>query len=377
MALQAEVRTFTSAVSTERGDWIIKGFIDVARNIYTIPVDRRYGAGSRITQTPLYESEQLSSVQGAAQMNTHSLPRKVRDVVIPPVKCQGIKSKLVRFILGSISWDGAGRWIEPFAGSGVMIFNVQPKCAVVNDINPHIVKLYQRIYDGSLTPQLVRKHLEQEGQKLSTDGDDYYYVVRERFNQTGSPLDFLFLNRSCFNGVMRFNRKGQFNVPFCRKPDRFRPAYVTKIVNQVARIREIMQGKTWEFRVGDWRDCLKDAQANDFVYLDPPYIGRHTDYYDQWSEQDATELADIAQALPGGFALSMWKENKYRSNQYINQHWAGMVERVFTHFYHVGSTENLRNAMEEALLIKPGYEAPVLKDSNTSPAIQLDLLPGS
>jgi len=308
-------------------------------------------------------------------MNTHGLPRKVRSVVIPPVKCQGIKTKLVPFILGNIAWNGRGRWIEPFLGSGVVLFNVQPKRAVVSDVNPHIITLYQRIQDGSLTPHHVREHLEQEGQKLLADGDAHYYRVRERFNQNRSSLDFLFLNRSCFNGVMRFNRKGQFNVPFCRKPERFRPAYITKIVNQVARIRDMMQGKAWEFRVGDWRDSLKDAQDSDFVYLDPPYVGRHTDYYDQWSAQDAAELAAATQALPCGFALSMWKENRYRSNQHINQHWNGMIERAFTHFYHVGSTENLRNAMEEALLIRPGYEAHVEENPVTSPAVQLDLLP--
>ena len=227
------------------------------------------------------------------------------------------------------------------------------------------------IYDGSLTPEEVRAYLTAEGKKLLLKGEDHYYLVRERFNKTGNPFDFIFLNRSCFNGVIRFNSKGEFNVPFCRKPDRFRQAYVTKIVNQISQIRKIMQGKDWEFRVGDWRKCLENLTADDFVYLDPPYIGRHTDYYQQWSEEDAAELARLARNLPCGFALSMWKKNRYRTNEHLGRYWEGLVERTFTHFYHVGSTENLRNAMEEALLIKPGYETASLETTTAAKPIQL------
>ncbi|MCI0520947.1 MAG: Dam family site-specific DNA-(adenine-N6)-methyltransferase [Chloroflexi bacterium] len=289
-------------------------------------------------------------------MNFVPLPRRSAKAIIPPIKCQGIKTKLVEFILANIRWEGAGRWIEPFLGSGVVLFSVQPERALVNDINPHIINLYRKVYEGSLSSSMVREHLTEEGKRLLRE-ENYYYTVRERFNQTGEALDFLFLNRSCFNGLMRFNKKGEFNVPFCRKPDRFRPAYITKIVNQVKNLKQIMGGKDWEFRAGDWRECFNGTDKDDFVYLDPPYIGRHTDYYEQWSDADAIELASKAQSLPCGFALSMWKENKYRLNDHIPDYWTNTVERTMTHFYHVGSTESLRNSMEEALLIKPGYEA--------------------
>jgi DNA adenine methylase len=305
-------------------------------------------------------------------MNFVPLPRtNVKHVLIPPIKCQGIKTKLVDFVLANVCWDGSGRWIEPFLGSGVMLFNVRPERAIVNDINPHIISLYRQIFDGRLTSDMVADHLTQEGQLLLRRGEEHYYTIRARFNQTANPLDFLFLNRSCFNGVMRFNRKGEFNVPFCRKPDRFRQAYVTKIVNQIKAIQKAMRGKDWAFRVGDWRACLEEIQVNDFVYLDPPYIGRHTDYYDHWSEEDAADLARAAKALPGGFALSMWKENKYRTNSHLAQHWNGLIERTVTHFYHVGSTEDLRNSMEEALLIKPGYESSSPYVLHKKPASQM------
>jgi DNA adenine methylase len=305
-------------------------------------------------------------------MINQGLPRMIDRIIVPPIKCQGIKTRLVKFILENIYWNGKGRWIEPFSGSGVVLFNVQPEKAIINDINPHIIRLYQMIYRRDLSPEEVRTYLTNEGRKLLSKGEEYYYVVRERFNRTGNPLDFIFLNRSCFNGVIRFNSKGEFNVPFCRKKDRFRRSYITKIVNQIKQIQRVMMTKDWEFLIGDWRECLKNVEKDDFVYLDPPYIGRHTDYYQQWSEDDAAELARITRDLPCGFALSMWKENKYRLNDHIARHWSGLVERTCTHFYHVGSTEDLRNAMEEALLIKPGYEA-IPFVTQISKSIQLEL----
>lgn len=285
------------------------------------------------------------------------LPRRISRPQVPPIKCQGIKTKLVDFIASNVSWDGRGRWIEPFLGSGVVLFNVGPERAIANDSNPHIINLYKQLYAGDLTPEMIRLYLTEEGEKLRTHGGDYYYKVRDRFNRTGDVKDFLFLNRSCFNGMLRFNSKGGFNVPFCHKPNRFRKAYVTKIVNQATAVARIMHGKDWEFTVGDWRDCLNGANEQDFVYLDPPYVGRHTDYYNQWTEDEANELAETVQSLPCGFAISTWKENKYRTNARIENHWNHVIERTRSHFYHVGAKESNRHSMEEALLIKSGHEA--------------------
>lgn len=286
-------------------------------------------------------------------MNT--LPKTVSRVIVPPIKCQGIKTKLIPFITSNIQWEGEGRWIEPFLGSGVVAFNVQPKRALLNDSNPHIINLYRGIHDGTITPEIVSSYLKDEGARLFSEGETHYYHIRERFNAEKSPLDFLFLSRACFNGLMRFNKRGYFNVPFCRKPDRFRDAYITKIVNQVRAIKDVMWDRDWAFTNTDWRECLKQANSGDFVYLDPPYVGRHTDYYNQWSAREADELAHQAQALPCGIALSMWKANKYRHNEHIESSWGALTERTESHFYHVGSTEDLRNEMIEALLISPAF----------------------
>ncbi|MEO0080959.1 MAG: Dam family site-specific DNA-(adenine-N6)-methyltransferase [candidate division WOR-3 bacterium] len=294
------------------------------------------------------------------------LPKSLPRVWAPPVKCQGIKTKLVDFIARSIVWDGVGRWIEPFLGSGVVLFNLLPERCLASDTNAHIIRLYQDIQTGAVTPKAVRDYLTQAGAELAKHGGDYYYAVRRQFNEEGGSLRLLFLNRSCFNGVMRFNSRGDFNVPFGHKPARFSKAYVTKIANQVAKAASAMAGRDWVFRTQDWRTTLKQASPEDFVYLDPPYIGRHTDYYNQWTEEDAQALARVAHDLPCGVALSMWKENRYRENGHLAASWADYVWREFSHFYHVGPTENLRNQMTEVLAIKPGWQA----DSESQPVLR-------
>jgi DNA adenine methylase len=165
---------------------------------------------------------------------------------------------------------------------------------------------------------------------------------------------------------MRFNSKGEFNTPFCRKPDRFRKPYITKIVNQVERVRAVMKNKDWEFRCCDWKEAFREAKEGDFIYMDPPYIGRHTDYYNKWTEKDAIELAEWAMRTPAGFALSMWGKNVYRQNTYIEKYWKNVVVRYYRHFYHVGSFESLRHEMIEALVIKKGYEATSLHDMSAN-----------
>jgi len=165
-------------------------------------------------------------------------------------------------------------------------------------------------------------------------------------------LDFVFLNRSCFNGVMRFNRHGKFNVPYCHKKDRFSQAYITKIVNQIRRLEEVISMHDWTFMVADFRKTLGSTQPGDFVYADPPYAGRHVDYFNSWSEVDEEELARLLKGQACPFILSTWHSNEFRRNLLIEKNWNFPDFHVLLreHFYHVGSSEDLRHPMVEALI---------------------------
>ncbi len=272
-------------------------------------------------------------------------------VFVPPIKCQGIKTKLVPFILQNLRWDGKGRWIEPFIGSGVVGFNVGPKHAIFADSNPHIINFYQSINEGAITPTGVRSFLNHEGQCLKKRGAEHYYEVRERFNQKHAPLDFLFLNRAGFNGMIRFNQKGGFNIPFNHKPNRFSQAYTTKVVNQVKYVRDLCQLNDYCFVCQDFRETLSQAKSDDFVYCDPPYSGRHVDYYNSWKQGDEEHLLSLLANCNGRFIMSTWHSNEYRSNPTIPHLQEKHTLVTTEHFYHVGAKESNRKPMTEALVM--------------------------
>ncbi|MBD3307506.1 Dam family site-specific DNA-(adenine-N6)-methyltransferase [candidate division KSB3 bacterium] len=278
------------------------------------------------------------------------------NVKIPPIKCQGIKSKLVPWIRSILQWDGQGRWIEPFMGSGVVGLNISPLVALFCDSNPHIIRFYQAMNSGALVPAMVRKFLTSEGKKLSKHGKAYYYEVRERFNQQQRPLDFLFLNRSCFNGMIRFNAQGKFNVPYGHKPQRFSKAYITKIVNQVEYVAKQAQLREWTFRCQDFQTTLTEVHPEDVIYCDPPYAGRHVDYFNGWTHEDEVTLYQLLKACPAKFILSTWHHNQYRHNSYIESFWSEFHVLTREHFYHIGAKEKNRNPMVEALVMnfEPG-----------------------
>lgn len=247
--------------------------------------------------------------------------------------------------------EPTGRWIEPFLGTGVVAFNSGFKTAVLNDINPHIIGFYKGIQDETITPLTVKEFLEQEGEKLLTadeNGYVYFRTVRDRFNKDFAPLDLLFLSRAGFNGMMRFNGKGSWNIPFCKKPNRFAQSYITKIVNQAAGVKAVINDK-WIFSAKNFSDIIPLAQKGDIIYCDPPYYGRYADYYNGWKERDEEILFELLSATKAKFILSTWHHNDWRANEMVKKFWNKFNLVTKDHFYHSGGNIENRRTMVEAL----------------------------
>ncbi|MBQ9607890.1 MAG: Dam family site-specific DNA-(adenine-N6)-methyltransferase [Lachnospiraceae bacterium] len=287
----------------------------------------------------------------------------IDKVFVPPIKIQGIKTKLVDLISENIYMEQNSTWYEPFMGSGVVGLNLAPHKAVFSDTNPYTIDLYNAIKKKKITSQIVREYLEYEGAILAQKDGEHYYYIRDRFNKKHDPLDFLFLNRSCFNGMIRFNREYKFNVPYGHKPNRFAKAYVTKIVNQVKHLENIFPENDWEFVCCPFEKTIEKAGVEDFIYCDPPYIGRHVDYYDSWDEEHEIALKNALYSSGARFMLSTWDENKYRKNEYIERIWSECYKLNKEHFYHVGANEKNRNSMMEALLMN--YDPTTCNNNST------------
>ena len=272
---------------------------------------------------------------------------------------------MVKWILSFIPENFAKTklYIEPFVGSGIVGFNLNPKEAIFSDINPHIIRFYKDLQENVITPEEVKKFLTSEGEKLRKKGEYYYYEVRERFNKEPNSLDFIFLNRASFNGVIRFNMKGEFNVPFCKKENRFSKSYITKIYNEVKWLYLRIKSNNWNFLNKDFREVIKYANYKSLVYLDPPYIARYSDYFNKWTEQDEQDLFTMLTSAKFYFILSSWLKNSFRENPYIARYWKrGFKIYTKEHFYIVKGKKE--NSIYEAIITNIDKETNVICYSN-------------
>lgn len=297
-------------------------------------------------------------------------------VTVPPIKSQGIKTKLVPWINNLILTSGTdlnARWIEPFFGTGVVGFNSPMRGAhIVGDTNPHIIKFYRGIQSGDISQFTMRAYLEKESRLLAEadeDGYAHFREIRDRFNAEHSPYDFIFLSRAGFNGMMRFNRHGDWNIPFCKKPDRFAPAYVTKICNQISHVSHIIKKKPWEFNNVSFIETIERAEPGDIIYCDPPYFGRYVDYYNGWTEQDEHELFEALSRTRAKFILSTWHHNDYRPNEMVSRYWNRFNVMTRDHFYHSGGRIENRHSVVEALV----YNFDLQEKVQAEPILQLEL----
>lgn len=280
------------------------------------------------------------------------------SVVVPPIKSQGIKTKLVPWINDVILRSGLDlehtNWIEPFFGTGVVGLNAPVGGRrYVGDTNPHIINFYNALLDGDVSAVKMREYLCRESELLKSSAENgyaHYREVKNRFNKEHSSFDFIFLSRAGFNGMMRFNRKGEWNIPFCKKPNRFASAYITKICNQIMSAQRIVLTKHWEFHNQSFIDTINQAKSGDLIYCDPPYFGRYVDYYNGWTENDERALYEALSNTPAHFILSTWHHNEFRENDMMKKFWNKFNVETQEHFYHSGGHIENRHPMVEALV---------------------------
>jgi DNA adenine methylase len=203
-----------------------------------------------------------------------------------------------------VKWAGGKRWlvprvekiwqhysdrrlVEPFCGGLAISLGLQPKRALLNDINPYLINLYKQIQEG----------IEIDVYNLENEEDRYYYI-RNLFNQAieakvqdkNVAVMFYYLNRTGFNGLCRFNKKGGYNVPF----GKYKTVNYLETFESHQRVFE-----DWEFSSTTFEHV--DVQREDFLYIDPPYDDGFTQYSKEgFSWEDQVKLANwiVEQGVP-------------------------------------------------------------------------------
>lgn len=183
-------------------------------------------------------------------------------------------------ILPFLKWAGGKRWlanqyldlfpteydryIEPFLGGGSIFFALKPPNSILADYNTRLIETYSEIRDNPhYVAKLLRRH-----QVLHDD--EYYYIERERKYPRSAArraAQFLYLNRTCWNGLYRVNLKGKFNVPRGTKSS------VVLDTDDFEAISSALQNAT--LIAQDFDITMREAKAGDFVYIDPPYTVKH------------------------------------------------------------------------------------------------------
>lgn len=218
-------------------------------------------------------------------MSKQATTKKIK--ASPFLKWAGGKTQLLDLLSKHVP-PKYGKYIEPFLGGGAMFFHLQPKQAVLADSNKELVNCFQ----------IVRDDVEELIKLLKTyrNTKAFYYKMRSKNPARMTPVRraarFIYLNRTCFNGLYRVNKKGQFNVPFGR--------YKNPTICQEGKLRnahQVLQGTIIVYQ--DYKQVLEDyAEPGDFIFFDPPYypISRYSDFKrytkDFFYEEDHIDLAN-------------------------------------------------------------------------------------
>lgn len=178
------------------------------------------------------------------------------------------------------------RYLEPFLGSGSVLFNNSSKLSLANDIYTPLIQIWNMVKSD---PSKVVEHYKIDWENLQEDFPEHFYRIRDRFNQCPNGNDLLFLSRTAVNGIIRFNSRGEFNNSIHLSRRGMTPTTFSKIVNKW---HGKLQNTT--FYNMDYKKFLELAEKGDFVYLDPPYANSKNRYI---QNIDVDELFEVLSDL--------------------------------------------------------------------------------
>lgn len=257
--------------------------------------------------------------------NASKQEEQLKGETYPIVKWVGGKRQLMFELLKNLP-KSYNRYFEPFIGGGALFFELQPDNAYISDMNEELINLYSVVRDS--VDELIEDLSKHEVSK------EYFLEIRnidrtEEYSNLSNierASRFIYLNRTCFNGMYRVNSKGEFNVPFGNYKN---PRIIDE--NNLLNCSELL--KETEIKCADFSEILNKVQKNDFVYFDPPYVplnetSSFTSYTKEGFDIDMQfKLRDICDELDSmgvKFMLSN-SDTKLVNNLYANY----KIKKVF------------------------------------------------
>jgi DNA adenine methylase len=181
----------------------------------------------------------------------------------PVIKWSGSKRSVANSLSKFIP-DGK-RYFEPFLGGGALLPFRKIQTGFASDVIPELIALWDAI---KTDPEKVSVEYRKRWKKLQKEGYEVFYLIRDNFNATKNEHDFLFLTRTCVNGLIRYNNQGEFNNSFHLTRPGINPNNLDEVIFQWHYIiRDI------EFFNCDYRELTTTAKKGDFIFFDPPYGG--------------------------------------------------------------------------------------------------------
>ena len=232
----------------------------------------------------------------------------------PMIKYRGGKSKEIPNIMWHIP-RFKGRYVEPFFGGGALYFHLEPRQAIINDINEKLIKFYKGVRDDFAS---LRKELDEideiytrnrrefdalketyPNERVEDKNEELYYKLRAMFNgiapkEYSDALLYYYINKTAYSGMIRYNAHGEFNVPFGRYAH-LNTQSVSSAHNRLLQRAEIYNA--------DYSEIFNMCHEDDFVFLDPPYDCVFSDYgneeyKDGFDEDSHRKLAEDFKNLP-------------------------------------------------------------------------------
>lgn len=201
--------------------------------------------------------------------------------VAPFLKWAGGKRQLLNQIKERMPKE-YNDYYEPFIGGGAVLFELQPEKATINDINTSLINVYRQVKDNTEEFIELVKKLDSE---MWEDGKEYYLDIREKYNDKLLKKEydlelaalFTFMNKHCFNGLYRVNKKGLFNVPYNKSR---RTSIEEDAVRETAKYL-----KTVNILEGDFEEACKGAKKGDFIFFDSPYAPLNPTSFEAYTKE--------------------------------------------------------------------------------------------